>query len=91
MAFVTFLFLAGLANHQGFAYFMLSVGGTALLLMHQLYVLDVDSPDSCWGTWLNQLAYKCAPSDLWLDNFSSNAFYVGTLVFTGIVIDYARM
>ncbi|TCD67181.1 hypothetical protein EIP91_000407 [Steccherinum ochraceum] len=73
VAFVVFLYFAGVANHHGLPYFILSVGGAALQLMYQLSILDVDSTESCW------------------DNFKNNAFYLGPLIFSGIMIDYTLL
>nr|GAT54960.1 coenzyme Q biosynthesis protein 2 [Mycena chlorophos] len=46
--FVGMLALAGWLNHQGVAYFVLSVGGTAAHLLWQAMTVDLDSPESCW-------------------------------------------
>jgi len=46
--FVVMLYLAGAANHQGPAYFAVSVGGTALHLVWQFATVDLEVSESCW-------------------------------------------
>ena len=50
VAFLVFLYLAGVANNQGLGYYLISVGGATLQLVYQLSILNVDSTESCWGT-----------------------------------------
>jgi len=48
VTFVVMLTWAGILNDQGCAYFILSVGGTAVHLMWQLSTVDLEEPSSCW-------------------------------------------
>ncbi|EJC99728.1 UbiA prenyltransferase [Fomitiporia mediterranea MF3/22] len=52
-AFVLCLYYAGVANGHGTPYFVVSVGGTAVQLLYQLMILDVDSTQSCWENFKN--------------------------------------
>ena len=47
--FVTMLAIAGHLNGQGPAYFIVSVGGTAIHLLWQYMTVDLDVPKSCWS------------------------------------------
>ncbi|KAI5119661.1 hypothetical protein M0805_007752 [Coniferiporia weirii] len=71
--FVLFLYYAGVANGHGTPYFAICVFGTAVQLIYQLAILDVNSTKSCW------------------ENFKNNAFYLGPLIFAGIMADYTRV
>lgn len=44
---LTFLGGSGALNGQGRAFFVLSIGGTAVYLAHQIWTLDVDSVMEC--------------------------------------------
>ena len=46
-AFVTCLFVAGVANEQGHWYFGVSVLGAVCHLFWQLYTIDFDNKDDC--------------------------------------------
>ena|SRR6266545_2825918 len=46
--FVAMLAVTGIFNHQGLAYFAISVGGTAAHLVWQYYTVDLEVPKSCW-------------------------------------------
>ncbi|KAF8812833.1 UbiA prenyltransferase [Phlegmacium glaucopus] len=48
LMFVTMLAIAGYLNGQGLAYFVISVGGTALHLVWQYMTVDLEVPKSCW-------------------------------------------
>ncbi|KAF9484267.1 UbiA prenyltransferase [Pholiota conissans] len=48
LLFLVMLSVAGLANTQGPAYFVISVGGTATHLIWQYMAVDLESPKSCW-------------------------------------------
>jgi 4-hydroxybenzoate polyprenyltransferase len=47
--FVVMLTWAGILNDQGCAYFILSVGGTAVHLVWQFSTVDLEEPSSCWS------------------------------------------
>lgn len=47
--FVSMLGLAGYLNNQGPAYFILSVGGTALHVIWQFLTVDLEVSASCWS------------------------------------------
>ncbi|KAG6815765.1 hypothetical protein H0H93_009059, partial [Arthromyces matolae] len=44
--------VAGLLNHQGPVYFVISIGGLAAHLIWQLVTVDLDVPESCWIFWV---------------------------------------
>jgi 4-hydroxybenzoate polyprenyltransferase len=46
--FVTMLAIVGYLNGQGYAYFVISVGGTAAHVTWQFMTVDLDVPHSCW-------------------------------------------
>lgn len=46
--FIVMLTWAGIFNEQGRAYFILSVGGTAVHLVWQFSTVDLEEPSSCW-------------------------------------------
>jgi 4-hydroxybenzoate polyprenyltransferase len=48
IVFIAMLALAGIANQQGWLYFVVSVGGTAAHLVWQFYTVNLDVPSSCW-------------------------------------------
>ncbi|KIM88070.1 hypothetical protein PILCRDRAFT_95692 [Piloderma croceum F 1598] len=48
VTFVVMLTWAGILNDQGHAYFILSVGGTAVHLVWQFSTVDLEEPSSCW-------------------------------------------
>lgn len=48
ITFVIMLTWAGILNEQGRAYFILSVGGTAVHLVWQFATVDLEEPSSCW-------------------------------------------
>ncbi|KAJ7616478.1 4-hydroxybenzoate polyprenyl transferase [Roridomyces roridus] len=48
VAFVSTLAGAGYLNAQGPAFFLISVGGTAIHLVWQYYTVDLEVPTSCW-------------------------------------------
>ena len=52
VVFVALLAYVGHLNHQGAIYFAISVGGTALWLLRQFWLLDINVPASCWGKFL---------------------------------------
>ena len=60
VAFVAFLYFAGVANNHGLPYFIISVGGAALQLMYQLSILNVDSTESCWGKLIAHAYVTCS-------------------------------
>lgn len=41
--------VAGVENGQGIGFFCISVPGAALHLLWQLYTLDTESDNDCWG------------------------------------------
>lgn len=49
IGFVAMLAWGGVLNDQGSAYFIVSVGGTALHLVWQFNTVDLDLPESCWS------------------------------------------
>ncbi|KAF4612947.1 hypothetical protein D9613_010833 [Agrocybe pediades] len=49
LSFLTFLALAGALNCNGPAYFIISIGGTAIHLVWQYLTVDLEEPNSCWG------------------------------------------
>lgn len=48
--FLSMLTIAGYLNEQGAMYYVLSVGGTAVHLVWQLFAVVPDDQSSCWGT-----------------------------------------
>ncbi len=48
-AFLSMLAIAGYLNEQGAIYYVLSVGGTGVHLVWQLFTVDPDDQSSCWG------------------------------------------
>ncbi|KAF9462241.1 UbiA prenyltransferase family-domain-containing protein [Collybia nuda] len=48
ITFVAMLAIAGHLNGQGPAYFLVSVGGTAVHLLWQFATVDLEVPESCW-------------------------------------------
>ncbi|KAF8345688.1 UbiA prenyltransferase family-domain-containing protein [Amanita rubescens] len=48
-AFLSMLAIAGYLNEQGAIYYALSVGGTAVHLVWQLFTVDPDDQSSCWA------------------------------------------
>lgn len=50
--FVSALAYVGVRNSQGPAYFVISVGGTAIHLVWQLKTLKVDVPEDCWAKFV---------------------------------------
>ena len=53
---------AGYLNNQGRAYFILSVGGTALHVIWQFLTVDLEVPASCWSE-LHLLRDLCDSAD----------------------------
>lgn len=86
--FVSMLGFAGYLNNQGRAYFILSVGGTALHVIWQFLTVDLEVPASCWSelhyfvilaTWLTLCCV--------LGNFNRNG-QLGWIVWGGLFVDY---
>lgn len=50
-SFVTLLALSGYLNHQGPAFYLLSVGGAAAHLAWQLRTADLETRESCWSVF----------------------------------------
>ncbi|KAG8703950.1 Para-hydroxybenzoate--polyprenyltransferase, mitochondrial precursor (PHB:polyprenyltransferase) [Ceratobasidium sp. 394] len=48
-AFVTFLTVAGIQNHQGVLYYLFTVGFAGVHVYWQVSTLDVTSPADCWA------------------------------------------
>ena len=55
IGFVALLTYAGISNHQGPAFYTVSIAGVALHLVWQLFTVDLDSPASCWRKWFKAL------------------------------------
>ena len=53
LVFVTMLAIAGYLNGQGPAYFLVSVGGTAIHLLWQYMTVDLNVPKSCWSEFFS--------------------------------------
>ncbi|KAF9555508.1 UbiA prenyltransferase [Agrocybe pediades] len=51
LSFLTFLALAGALNCNGPAYFIISIGGTAIHLVWQYLTVDLEEPNSCWANF----------------------------------------
>ncbi|KAJ7099821.1 UbiA prenyltransferase family [Mycena epipterygia] len=51
IAFVSMLAYAGVLNHQGTPYFVVSIGGTVLHLLWQYATVDLNVPKSCWNNF----------------------------------------
>ncbi|KAJ3576692.1 hypothetical protein NP233_g259 [Leucocoprinus birnbaumii] len=47
-AFLVLLTVAGVLNGQGWPFFVISVGGTAIHVIWQFLTVDLDVPESCW-------------------------------------------
>jgi 4-hydroxybenzoate polyprenyltransferase len=58
ITFVAMLGVAGYLNGQGYAYFVLAVGGTAAHIVWQFMTVDLESPRSCWRELL-MMADNC--------------------------------
>jgi 4-hydroxybenzoate polyprenyltransferase len=86
--FVSMLAVVGVMNGQGPAYFVLTVGGTALHIIWQLSTVDLDSPASCWGR--SSMNFR---SCLYSDFASSTEIFnrngdLGWIVWGGLFVDY---
>lgn len=84
-AFLSMLAIAGYLNEQGAIYYVLSVGGTGVHLVWQLFTVDPDDQSSCWGMWLEFL--RCDRYLLGEAIFNSNG-QLGQIVWTGLMLDY---
>jgi len=47
--FIILLVIAGVLNKHGWPFFAISIGGTAAHVAWQLYTVNLDIPESCWG------------------------------------------
>ncbi|KAF7303455.1 4-hydroxybenzoate polyprenyltransferase, mitochondrial [Mycena indigotica] len=84
---VLMLTLVGVLNHQGIAYFVVSVGGAALHLVWQYATVDLDDPKSCWRTYPFLAVQNSVRTNAHSGNFNQHS-YLGLLVWLGLVIDY---
>lgn len=67
VSFVALLVFAGVSNHQGLPYYVVSVLGVALHLVWQLSTVDLDSPESCW---------RKSPSKRYIRSISRDCIYL---------------
>jgi 4-hydroxybenzoate polyprenyltransferase len=56
IAFIVLLVFAGYFNNQGWPYYVISVGGTAVHVIWQFMTVDLDVPESCWRMSSNSFA-----------------------------------
>lgn len=85
--FVAMLTQAGTMNNQGPAFFILSVGGTALHLIWQFATVNLDEPQSCWSTPFHSTMHKYILIHALVVNFQRNG-HLGWTVWGGLVVDY---
>lgn len=48
--FLSAFIAAGVLNHQGPAYYVISMGGLAAHLIWQFKTVDLKNPENCWST-----------------------------------------